>query len=99
MEIRRKRLQHSRQLHSLPVRRLCFEGPEDELLLTVNLQPCVVATSLAILAAASEEAGLSQTDAFDLRGFPDPPAFVAGHSVGEYAALAASGALSVERMS
>ncbi len=79
----------------LPVRRLCFEGPEDELLLTANLQPCVVATSLAILAAASEEAGLSQTDAFDLRGFSAPPAFVAGHSVGEYAALAASGALSV----
>ena len=79
----------------LPVRRLCFEGPAEKLMMTANLQPCVVATSVAILAAACEEAGLSQPGVFDLRRFPQPPAFAAGHSVGEYSALVASGALSV----
>ena len=79
----------------LPVRRLCFEGPAEELVMTVNLQPCVVAASIAMLAAACEEAGVRQRDVFDLRLFRQPPAFAAGHSVGEYSALAASGALSV----
>ena len=80
----------------LPVRRLCLEGPAEELVMTVNLQPCVVATSIAMLAAACEEAGLRQPGAFDLGRFRYPPAFAAGHSVGEYSALAASGALSVK---
>ena len=79
----------------LPVRRLCFEGPANELVMTVNLQPCVVAASIAMLAAACEDAGLGQPESFDLRQFPQPPAFAAGHSVGEYSALVASGALSV----
>lgn len=80
----------------LPVRRLCFEGPAEELAMIVNLQPCVVATSIAMLAAACEEAGVRQPDEFDLRRYRQPPAFTAGHSVGEYSALAASGALSVK---
>ena len=77
----------------LPVRRLCFDGPEDELTRTSNLQPCVVATSLAVLAAAYAEAGLEIGDRF--APTPVPPLAVAGHSVGEYAALAAAGSLTI----
>jgi len=61
---------------------LCFEGPEDELRKTVNAQPALVTMSFACLKAAQE------TD----KGLP-PPAFVAGHSLGEYTALAAAGVL------
>ena len=58
---------------------LCFDGPEAALKETKNTQPCLFATSVAALAAC-REAGLE-------------PAAVAGHSVGEYAALVAAGAL------
>ena len=64
-----------------PLSRLCFEGPEDELRQTINLQPALVTVSLACLKAAHDVAGDN--------GLP-PPAFVAGHSVGEYTALAAA---------
>lgn len=57
--------------------RLCFQGPEDELRLTINAQPAILTTSYACLMAARESQGLP------------PPAFVAGHSLGEYTALAA----------
>ena len=77
----------------IPVRRLCFEGPEDELTRTSNLQPCVVATSLAVLAAAYAEADLNIGDRFTPS--PAPPLAVAGHSVGEYAALTAAGSLTI----
>lgn len=73
---------------------LCFEGPESALRETVNTQPAIVGTSLALLAALHEAAGADATDARELRG-PLSPLFVAGHSVGEYAAVAASGALGV----
>ncbi|HEX8995433.1 MAG TPA: ACP S-malonyltransferase [Ktedonobacterales bacterium] len=75
---------------------LCFEGPEEALRETVNTQPALVATSLALLAALQEAAGASFSGAGSpaLRA-PLAPAFVAGHSVGEYAALAASGALDI----
>lgn len=62
---------------------LCFDGPESALRETVNTQPAIVATSLALLATLQEAAS------------PIRPGFVAGHSVGEYSAVAASGALSV----
>jgi len=62
--------------------RLCFDGPEDELRQTVNAQPAIVTTSFACL-EASREAGV------DL----PPASFVAGHSLGEYTALAAAGVL------
>jgi [acyl-carrier-protein] S-malonyltransferase len=70
-----------------PLSRLIFEGPEAELTLTANAQPALMATSLAALAALESEAGLSVArDA----------AFVAGHSLGEYSALCAAGALTLE---
>lgn len=59
--------------------RLCWEGPEDELALTANLQPALLTTSVAILRAAAGE-------------LPTPVA-VAGHSLGEYSALVAAGVL------
>ena len=61
---------------------MCFEGPDDDLGLTVNTQPAIVATSLALFKCFIEKG--------------PSPAFVAGHSVGEYAALAAAGALSIQ---
>jgi [acyl-carrier-protein] S-malonyltransferase len=65
--------------------RLILEGPEDELTLTANAQPAIVATSCAILAAIRE-----RVPSLPL------PAFGAGHSLGEYSALVASGALALE---
>jgi [acyl-carrier-protein] S-malonyltransferase len=66
---------------------LAWHGPEDRLNDTRQTQPCLVATSIACLRALEEElAGL---------GMAPIPAFVAGHSVGEYAALVAAGALSL----
>ncbi|MCX7911440.1 MAG: ACP S-malonyltransferase [Dehalococcoidales bacterium] len=63
--------------------RLCFEGPEEELRKTVNAQPALVTAAFACLEAARELAGDKLK----------PPAYVAGHSLGEYTALAASNAL------
>ncbi|HEU0264830.1 MAG TPA: ACP S-malonyltransferase [Geobacterales bacterium] len=59
---------------------LCFNGPEDELKLTTNTQPAILTTSIAALRVVSQETGLS-------------PSFLAGHSLGEYSALVAAGAL------
>jgi [acyl-carrier-protein] S-malonyltransferase len=66
---------------------LMFEGPEAELTLTANAQPALMAVSLAATRVLEAEAGLDV--ARDAR-------FVAGHSLGEYSALAAAGALTVE---
>lgn len=68
-----------------PLSRLCFEGPEDELVQTINVQPAVLTTSIALLRAAEEASG---------QGLP-PPAFVGGHSLGEYTALVAANVLSL----
>ncbi len=68
-----------------PISKLCFDGPADELTKTVNVQPALVTTSIACLAAAREALG---------RKLPDP-AFMAGHSLGEYTALVAAEALSL----
>ncbi len=67
--------------------RLCFEGPEDLLTRTDNAQPALLLTSLAHLRVLEE----IRPDALD-----GPPLFVAGHSLGEYTALVAGGALSFE---
>ncbi|HEV2237652.1 MAG TPA: acyltransferase domain-containing protein, partial [Ktedonobacterales bacterium] len=63
---------------------LCFEGPEDALRETVNTQPALVTTSLALLAALQEAAGATSGASSSLSA-PLRPAWVAGHSVGEYA--------------
>jgi [acyl-carrier-protein] S-malonyltransferase len=75
---------------------ICFNGPEESLRETVNTQPALVATSLALLAALQEAAGAAghETNDPDLY-MPLRPSYVAGHSVGEYTALAASGALGI----
>src|SRR5580692_6031770 len=65
--------------------RLILEGPEEELTLTANAQPAIVATSCAVLAAIRERVPQLA-----------PPAFAAGHSLGEYSALVAAEALSLE---
>ncbi len=66
--------------------RLIFEGPESDLTLTANAQPALMAVSLAALRALEAEAGESIID----KGL-----FVAGHSLGEYSALAAAGSMPV----
>ncbi|MBY8977646.1 ACP S-malonyltransferase [Rhodobacteraceae bacterium NNCM2] len=63
---------------------LIWEGEQETLTLTANAQPALMATSLAAMRALEAE-GISVTDA----------AFVAGHSLGEYSALAAAGALTI----
>jgi [acyl-carrier-protein] S-malonyltransferase len=68
-----------------PLSKLILEGPEAVLTVTANAQPAIVATSCAVLAAIRERV-------------PDlaPPALAAGHSLGEYSALVAAGALELE---
>ena len=60
---------------------LCFNGPEEDLKLTTNTQPAILATSIAALRVVQAEKGLS-------------PDYLAGHSLGEYSALVAAGSLS-----
>lgn len=71
---------------SQPLSRLMFDGPEGELTLTENAQPALMAASLAVVRVLEAEFG------FDVAG---QLAFVAGHSLGEYSALAATKALTV----
>ena len=68
-----------------PISSLCFEGPDSELSKTFNAQPAIYVTSLACLEAARARGAVS-----------GDPAFVAGHSLGEYTALTAAGALDFE---
>jgi [acyl-carrier-protein] S-malonyltransferase len=62
------------------LKKLCLEGPESELVLTENTQPALLAASVAAFRVARQELGFT-------------PAVVAGHSLGEYSALVAAGAL------
>lgn len=66
--------------------RLMFEGPEDQLTLTENAQPALMAVSMAIMRVLAKDGN------FDLGA---KAAYVAGHSLGEYSALAAAGAFSL----
>ncbi|HKR58986.1 MAG TPA: ACP S-malonyltransferase [Pyrinomonadaceae bacterium] len=64
------------------ISRLCFEGPAETLQLTENTQPAILTVSVAALRAL-ESAGIGK------------PSYVAGHSLGEYSALVATGAISL----
>ncbi|MFA7250324.1 MAG: ACP S-malonyltransferase, partial [Dehalococcoidia bacterium] len=64
---------------------ICFEGPEDALTQTVNTQPALVVHAIAALAAAVDAGTVTHR-----------PAYVAGHSLGEYAALIAVNAVPFE---
>jgi [acyl-carrier-protein] S-malonyltransferase len=70
------------EITRINISKLCFKGPFEELTLTVNLQPAVTAVNLACLAAIEKE-GIR-------------PDISAGHSLGEYSALCASGVVSKE---
>lgn len=65
---------------------LMFEGPEDQLTLTENAQPALMAVSVAVVRVLEEQGNLDLAKA---------AAFVAGHSLGEYSALAAAGTFSL----
>jgi len=65
------------------ITKLCFEGPEDDLKQTINTQPCIVTTSIAALEAFKSELNIT-------------PYATAGHSLGEYCAMYASGVMSLE---
>lgn len=71
-----------------PLSRLCWEGPEEDLALTANTQPAILTASVAMLRALREEA--VQGSGLEALG---TPVAVAGHSLGEYTALVAAGAL------
>lgn len=66
-----------------PLSRLCFEGPEEELSQTINVQAAVLTVSIACLRAAEEISGHTLP----------PPTLVAGHGSGEYTALVAAGVM------
>jgi len=59
---------------------LCFNGPEEDLKLTANTQPAILATSIAALRVVNSETGIA-------------PSYLAGHSLGEFSALVAAGTL------
>ena len=65
---------------------LMQDGPEEELTLTANAQPAIMAHAIAVLRVLSQEGGIALAEKAD---------FVAGHSLGEYSALCAAGAFSL----
>ena len=65
------------------ITKLCFEGPEEDLKQTVNTQPCIVTTSIAMMEALRNELNI----------IPD---YTAGHLLGEYCAMFTAGVMSLE---
>ncbi|MBR1373123.1 ACP S-malonyltransferase [bacterium] len=65
------------------ITKLCFDGPEEDLKLTVNTQPCIVTTSIAMMEALRSELNIK-------------PDYTAGHSLGEYCALYTAGVMDLE---
>ena len=65
------------------ITKLCFEGPEDDLKQTVNTQPCIVTTSIALMESLRSELNIV-------------PDYAAGHSLGEYCAMFTAGVMSLE---
>lgn len=85
-----------------PLSKICFEGPAEALDDTAIAQPAILTTSIALLAAFLEQAGLRSTASdggeppVGVAALPDGlrPRYVAGHSLGEFSALVAGGVLS-----
>jgi len=65
------------------ITKLCFNGPEEDLKQTINTQPCIVATSIALMKALRSELNIK-------------PDYTAGHSLGEYSAMFAAGVMNLE---
>jgi len=82
-ESARRVFQLSDRVLGFALSELCFEGPKEQLDLTENTQPAVLATSFAILSAIRDETGAE-------------PQLVAGHSLGEYTAAVCAGCLKFE---
>jgi [acyl-carrier-protein] S-malonyltransferase len=80
----RRMLERAEAVLRMPVRRLCFQGPEEELNRTENLQPCVMTVCWAAYEIWRESYGMENVRV------------MAGHSLGEFTALAAAGAVSWE---
>lgn len=81
----RRVFQQADEVLGFPLSSLCFEGPADELGDTINAQPAIFTVSLAYLEALKER--------WRALGHSVVPAYVAGHSLGEFTALVAAGAL------
>ncbi len=79
-------------LLGVPLAEICFRGPEEVLTQTINAQPAILTTSVAVLLALGGR--LDEAGRLLLPERLPCPAFVAGHSLGEYTALVAAGALS-----
>ena len=77
--------QQADDILGFPLSQLCFQGPEDELTDTINVQPALLTAAIAALRAVEEQLGHSIA-----------AAAAAGHSLGEYSALVAAGSLSFE---
>jgi len=80
-DVARQIFSEADEVLGLPLKRLCFGGPEAELKLTEYTQPAILTVSIAALRVLEKESGLR-------------PVWVAGHSLGEYSALVCAGALS-----
>ena len=74
------------EILGLKLSKICFQGPEEELQQTKNTQPAIAVTSLALLKVAMQESP----------SLAPRPGYMAGHSLGEYAALVAAGSLSFD---
>ncbi len=79
--IAKQTFMEAEEVLGFPLRRLCFSGPNEELVLTENTQPAILTVSIAALRVLEAESSLR-------------PLCVAGHSLGEYSALVSAGALS-----
>jgi [acyl-carrier-protein] S-malonyltransferase len=83
-EAAKQLFQEADDILSFPLSRLCFEGPEDDLRNTVNAQPAIFTASIACMRAAAQ---------VNPEILGQQPAYSAGHSLGEYTALVAAGAM------
>jgi len=84
----RRVFDQANEILGIDLRSICFNGPEDVLTDTVNAQPAILTTSVACLEAFRESC--------EAKGLGLSPSYVAGHSLGEYSALVAAGAMSFQ---